>query len=306
MANIARKRKSYWKILPWLAIGAFIAASSITQILLPNNVIDGGVTGIAMVLAHLLGQEWLPYFVLALNIPCIIVAYKNFGRAFLIYMITGILLFSFFIFLLEGPLHGRLPVFTGDSLEVVVLGGIVLGLGIGLIIRKGGCSDGSEIIAIIINRTKGYTIGQVVVFLNLFVFLAAGYIYGEWNTSVRSFITYMVTYKTMDFVIVGLDEIKSTLIVSSKPKEITDTVVHELGLGLTILYGRGGYAGDDREILLVIVDRLQLAELKDIVLNIDPSAFIAVENLHEVVYGRQNYFNPTKINKKQKKLMSKA
>ncbi|MCH9632126.1 MAG: hypothetical protein S4CHLAM6_04550 [Chlamydiae bacterium] len=110
----------------------------------------------------------------------------------------------------------------------------------------------------------------------------------------------------MDFVIVGLDELKSALIISSKPKEISDTVVHELGLGLTILYGRGGYAGDDRELLLVVVDRLQLAELKDIILNIDPSAFIAVENLHEVVYGRQNYFNPTKINKKHKKLMMEA
>lgn len=305
MANFTRKRKPFWKIIPWIAVGAFIAAASIVYILLPNNVIDGGVTGIAMIIAHLIGQKWLPYLVLALNIPCIIVAYKNFGKVFLLYMVSGILLFSFFLFLFEHVLH-HLPVFHGDSLEVVVLGGIVLGLGIGLVIRKGGCSDGSEVIAIIVNRTRGYTIGQVVVFLNFFVFLIAGYIYGEWNTSVRSFITYLVTYKTMDLVIVGLDEIKSTLIISSKPKEITDTVVHELGLGLTILYGRGGYAGDDRELLLVFVDRLQLAELKDMVLNIDPSAFIAVENLHEVVYGKQNYFNPTKINKKQKKMMANA
>jgi uncharacterized membrane-anchored protein YitT (DUF2179 family) len=305
MANITRKRKSFWKIIPWIAIGAFIAASSIVFILLPNKVIDGGVTGIAMILAHVVGQKWLPYLVLALNIPCVIIAYKHFGKGFLLYMAAGVLLFSFFLFLFEHVLH-NLPVFHGDSLEVVVLGGIVLGLGIGLIIRKGGCSDGSEVIAIIVNRKKGYTIGQVIIFLNLFVFIMAGYVYGEWNTSVRSFITYMVAYKTMDFVIVGLDEIKSALIISSKPKEITDTIVHELGLGLTILYGRGGYAGDDRELLLVVVDRLQLAELKDIVLNIDPTAFIAVENLHEVVYGKQNYFNPTKINKKQKKMMANA
>ena len=206
-------------------------------------------------------------------------------------MIAGILLFSFFLFVFEEILHD-LPSFHGDALEVVVLGGIVLGIGIGIIIKMGGCSDGSEIIAIVINRSKGYTIGQVVVFINFFVFLAAGYFYNEWNTSVRSFITYMVTYKTMDFVIVGLDEIKSVLIISGKPKEVSDTILHELGLGLTIIYGRGGFTGDDREILLVIVDRLQLAELKDIVLNIDTSAFIAVENLHEVVYGTQNYFKP--------------
>lgn len=305
MANIARKRKSYLKTIPLILIGAFIAAVSIKFILLPNRVIDGGVTGIAMILSHIFGQFWLPYFVLLLNIPCVFIAYKNFGKVFVIYMITGIVLFSVFLFLFEDIFH-NLAVFHGDSLEVVVLGGITLGLGIGLIIRMGGCSDGSEVIAIMINRSKGYTIGQVVVFINFFVFFIAGYVYGEWNTSIRSFITYIVTYKTMDFVIVGLDELKSALIISSKPKEIGDTVVHELGLGLTILYGRGGYAGDDREILLVVVDRLQLAELKDIILNIDPSAFIAVENLHEVVYGRQNYFNPTKINKKYKKLMSNS
>lgn len=304
MVDISRMRNSYWKTLPWIAIGAFVAASAIRFIILPNQVIDGGVTGIAMILAHLLGSKWLPYFVLALNIPCILIAYKNFGKAFLANMITGIILFSFFLFVLEEILY-NLPAFHGDALEVVVLGGIVLGIGIGIIIRMGGCSDGSEIVAILINRSKGFTIGQVVVFINFFVFLAAGYFYGEWNTSVRSFITYMITYKTMDFVIVGLDEIKSVLIISNKPKEVTDTIIHELGLGLTIIYGRGGYTGDDREILLVIVDRLQLAELKEIVLNIDPSAFLAVENLHEVVYGRQNYFNPTKINKKQKKFMAK-
>lgn len=305
MANITRKRKSYFKVAPWIIVGALIAAASIKFIILPNHVIDGGVTGIAMIFAHIFGSAWLPYLVLALNIPCVILAYKHFGKGFLIYLITGIVFFSFFLFLLE-DIFSTLPVFHGDSLEVVVLGGLSLGIGIGIIIRMGGCSDGSEVIAIIINRSKGYTIGQVVVFINFFVFLAAGYVYGEWNTSIRSFITYIVTYKTMDFVIVGLDELKSALIISSKPKEIADTVVHELGLGLTILYGRGGYAGDDREILLVIVDRLQLAELKEIILNIDPSAFIAVENLHEAVYGRQNYFNPTKINRKHKKLMMNA
>ncbi len=299
MVTLAKSRKSFCKTFIWVAIGAFIAAVSIKSIILPNNIIDGGVTGISMVVARMIGSKWLPYLIVVINLPCIYFAYRNFGKSLLVFLITGIILFSFFIFLLEDVIH-NFPEFHGDSLEVVVLGGIVLGVGIGIIIRNGGCSDGSEIIAIIINRSKGFTIGQVVVFINIFIFIAAGLVYQEWNTSVRSFITYMVTYKTMDFVIVGLDEIKSVLIISSKPKEVADTIIHKLGLGLTIMYGRGGYTGDDREILLVIVDRLQLSELKDIVLSIDPSSFMAVENLHEVVYGRQNYFNPTKINKKRK------
>lgn len=302
MVALAKTKKSFFKTFIWVAIGAFIAAVAIKSIILPNNIIDGGVTGISMVIARIIGPKWLPYLIIVINLPCIYFAYRNFGKSFLVFLITGIILFSFFIFLLEDVIK-NFPEFHGDALEVVVLGGIVLGLGIGIIIRNGGCSDGSEIIAIIINRSKGFTIGQVVVFINIFIFIAAGYFYKEWNTSVRSFITYMVTYKTMDFVIVGLDEIKSVLIISSKPKEVADTIIHQLGLGLTIMYGRGGYTGDDREILLVIVDRLQLSELKDIVLGIDPSSFMAVENLHEVVYGRQNYFNPTKIKKKAKALI---
>ncbi len=297
MSSFSGLKKSFWYSLIWLSVGAFTAACAIKMIILPNNIIDGGVTGISMILARLIGKQWLPYIVFLLNVPCVFLAYRHFGKRFVLFMMIGIVLFSFFLFLLE-DLIPNVPNFYGDPLEVVVLGGIALGVGVGLIIRMGGCSDGSEVLAIIVNRKKGFTIGQVVVFINIFIFILAGYFYQEWNTSVRSFITYMVTYKTMDFVIVGLDEIKSVFIISGKPKEISDTIIHKLGLGLTILYGRGGYTGDDREILMVIVDRLQLAELKDIILHIDPAAFMAIENLHEVVYGRQNYFNPTKIKKK--------
>ncbi len=284
----------------WMVIGAFLAAISVDMILQPNSLIDGGVTGISMILSHLLGQSYLPLFVVVINLPFIYLAFRSLGKKFVIQMIVGIVLFAVFLVVLEG-----VPPFHGDSLEVVVLGGIALGIGIGLIIRMGGCSDGSEILAIIVSRTKGFTIGQVVLFINAFIFAIAGFVYGDWNTAIRSFITYMVTYKTMDFVIVGLDEIKSVMIISSNPTDIADTIIHELGLGLTIVYGRGGFTGNDREILLVIVERLQLAELKDIVLGKDPTAFMAIENLHEVVYGKQSYWNPTKMRRKKKSTLLK-
>lgn len=279
----------------WMIIGAFLAAVSVDVILQPNALIDGGVTGISMILSHLFGRPFLPYFVFCFNIPFIYLAYRNLGKKFVIQMIIGIILFAIFLQLLE-----EFPKFHGDPLEVVVFGGITLGLGIGLIIRMGGCSDGSEILAIIASRSKGFTIGQVVLFINAFIFAAAGYVYGDWNTALRSFITYMVTYKTMDFVIVGLDEIKSVMIISQKPKEIADTIIHQLGLGLTIMYGRGGFTGSEREILLVVVERLQIAELKDLVLSKDPTAFMAIENLHEVVYGRGAVLRKPHFRKKKK------
>jgi uncharacterized membrane-anchored protein YitT (DUF2179 family) len=99
--------------------------------------------------------------------------------------------------------------------------------------------------------------------------------------------TYIVAFKMIDIVIVGLDELKSVLIISSKPQQLAEIITHELGLGLTIMHGRGGFTGDSREILFIIVERLDLAELKEIILREDPAAFMAIENLHEVVYGKQ-------------------
>ena len=155
-----------------------------------------------------------------------------------------------------------------------------------MIIREGGCLDGTEILGIIFNRRTGFTVGQVVLVCNIFVFGAAGLVFKDWHPPLMSLITYIVVIKIMDSVIVGLDETKSVLIISSKSKAIADAIIHELGLGLTIMYGRGGFSGDEREILYVIAERLQLAELKDLILREDPTAFIAIENLHEVANGK--------------------
>jgi uncharacterized membrane-anchored protein YitT (DUF2179 family) len=181
----------------------------------------------------------------------------------------------------------HVPHFIGDPLEIIVFGGAILGIGVGLIIRHGGCLDGTEILAILINRRWSFTVGQVVLVINIFIFAAYGWIFHDWHIALRSLMTYIVAFKMIDLVIVGLDELKSVLIISSKPKEVGHAITNELGLGMTIMHGRGGFSGDTREILFVIVERLDLSELKEIVLSYDPSAFMAIEDLHEVVYGRQ-------------------
>jgi uncharacterized membrane-anchored protein YitT (DUF2179 family) len=183
-------------------------------------------------------------------------------------------------------IHQYLPWrFEGETLEIVVVGGAMLGIGIGLIIRYGGCLDGTEILGIILNRKTGFTVGQVVLFCNFFVFGAVGLVLNDWHPALLSIINYFVVIKVMDTVIIGLDETKSVLIISQKSKAIAEAIIHELGLGLTIMYGRGGYSGDEREILYVIAERLQLADLKELVWREDPSAFVAIENLHEVSNG---------------------
>ncbi|MBI3508340.1 MAG: YitT family protein, partial [Chlamydiia bacterium] len=129
-------------------------------------------------------------------------------------------------------------------------------------------------------------VGQVIFFINIFIFGAYGYIFHDWHIALRSLMTYVVAFKMMDIVIAGLEELKSVLIMCSKPEKLSKIITHELGLGLTFIKGKGGYTGEDRDILFIIVERLDLAELKEIVLREDPSAFMAIENLHEVAYGR--------------------
>lgn len=280
----------------FMGIGALLAAMSIQIFLLPNKLIDGGIIGIAMIFTQLFGESLFPVYYFVLTIPFIYMSFRFIRRTFFIQMGVAVVLFSFFLTVLES-----VPSFHGDPLEIIVIGGGILGVGAGLIIRYGGCLDGTEILAIIINKKYGFTVGQVVLVINFFIFSMYGAIFQDWHIALQSLLTYVVAFKMMDIVIVGLDELKSVMIISSSPEKLTEVIMNELGLGLTVMYGRGGYSRDPREILFVIVERLDLADLKELVLSVDPSAFIAVENLHEVVYGK-----PEQIAKKAKRKRRKA
>ncbi len=264
-----------------LVCGALLGAFAIRVFLLPNNLIDGGIVGLSLIGGRLFGDQYVSLFLILLNVPFIYLAYKHIRKTFVVQMIIAVALFAGFLVICSG-----IAPFKGESLEIIVIGGAVLGVAAGLIIRFGGCTDGTEILAIIINRKFGFTVGQVILFINIFVFAAYGLIFRDWHIALKSLMTYIVAVKMMDFVITGLDELKSATIITSEPQMLADSITKELGLGLTVMYGRGGYSGDDREILFVIVERLDLAALKELVQRKDPSAFVSIQNLHEVVYGK--------------------
>lgn len=283
----------------WIVLGTCLAAISIRIFLLPHNLIDGGTIGIGLILARVFGSGYLSYFLIALNIPFIYLAYRHIRPSFLFYMLIAILLFAGFLILLE-----KAPSFSGDTLEIIVFGGALLGVGAGLIIRNGGCLDGTEILAILINRKHGFTIGQVVLVANIFIFGIYGLIFKDWHIALQSLMTYVVAFKMIDMVIVGLDELKSVLILSSKPTELAKVITEELGLGLTVIHGKGGFSGASRDLLFIIVERLDLSELKEIVLREDQRAFMAIENLHEAVAGKQATFSPYR-KRRPRRLLSK-
>jgi uncharacterized membrane-anchored protein YitT (DUF2179 family) len=282
MAKQTRSLKYFLVSSFWMAVGTLLVALSLELFLIPNKIIDGGIIGIAMIGAQLFGQQFFPAFFVLLNLPFVYLAWRNLGKSFVTQMLIAILFFIGFISALHhfAPWH-----FEGDMLEVIVIGGLLLGIGVGLIIRVGGCLDGTEISAILLNKRYGYSVGQVVLIFNIFIFCLSGLAFGDWHPPIYSFMTFIVAIQLIDKVIVGMDETKSVMIMSERSKKIADAIIHELGLGLTVMYGRGGFSKEDCEILYVIAERLQLQGVKDVAYREDPHAFIAIENLHEVSFG---------------------
>lgn len=279
----------------WMSVGAFLAAFAIEVFLIPNQLIDGGVVGIAMIFGNIFGTHLIPPLLLLFTFPFLILAFRYIGKAFLVHMLIAVLLFSGSLVFINHVLGWE---FQGSNLEVVVIGGGLLGVGVGLIIREGGCVDGTEILGIIINRKYSFSVGQVVLVCNIFIFSVAGLVFRDWHPPLLSLINFMVAAKVMDTVIVGFEETKSVIIISKLSKNIAQAIIHEMGLGLTVMYGRGGFTGADQEILYVIIERLQLADLKDLIFKEDPNAFIAIENLHEVANGMQGL----SIHRKRRKI----
>jgi uncharacterized membrane-anchored protein YitT (DUF2179 family) len=268
----------------WIELGAFLAAIAIEFFFIPNNLIDSGVVGLSMILDSKIDAYAFPFLLIALNLPMIYIAYKHLGKIFVFYMVLANVLFGVF----ASALHGRFA-FHGDVLEVVVSGGILMGVGIGIIIRNGTCLDGSEIFAILMSKKHGYSIGQIIIFINLFVFAAAGVIYKNWHVALQSFITYLIAVKLIDMIVVGLDEMKAVMIISRNPEKIAHAIIEEMGITCTLIHGRGGFSHEDRQIIYVTVERLQLADLKEIIYAEDSRAFVTIHNLHEVLHGEKIY-----------------
>lgn len=262
----------------FLLIGAFIASVGLDMFLIPNKIIDGGVVGISIILGYLTNIP-IGLYIFMLNIPFVFVGYKQIGKSFSISTFFSITMLSLMVSLLS-----RIPPVTNDLLLATVFGGIILGIGVGLIIRYGGSLDGTEIIAIILDKRTGFTVGEIVLFFNLFILSAAGFVFG-WERAMYSLIAYFIAYRIIDITIEGLDESKAILVISDNAEEIAKVLLARLGRGATFLDGRGAFTGQKKKILYSIISRLEIAKLKSIVKEIDPHAFVTITDVHEVMGG---------------------
>lgn len=280
--NVSHKSLSKVKLIKmifFIILGSILMGVGIEEFLVPNKILDGGITGISIMLSHLTGIK-LGLFIFILNIPFFYIGYKQIGKTFALSTLLGITVLSISTTLLHD-----VPVFTTDPLLATVFGGIVLGAGVGIVIRYGGSLDGTEILAILANKKLPFSVGEIVMFFNVFIFTTAGFVFG-WNRAMYSVLAYFIAYKTIDIVIQGLDESKSAWIISENHKIIGEAILARLGRGVTYLNGEGAYTGDDKKVIFCVITRLEEAKLKSIVEELDPNAFLAVANISEVRGGR--------------------
>ncbi|AQQ55175.1 hypothetical protein B0X71_16270 [Planococcus lenghuensis] len=258
--------------------GAVLMAMGIEVFLVPNMIMDGGIVGISIIL-YTLTDVRLGLFIFLLNIPFFFLGYKQIGKTFAISTVFGITVLS----LATNYLHS-VAAFTQDELLATVFGGIFLGAGVGLVIRYGGALDGSEILAILLNKQFPFSVGEIIMFFNVFIFGWGGFVLG-WDRAMYSVLAYVIAFRTIDIVIDGFDQSKSAWIISNNPEEVGDAIVARLGRTVTYLSGIGGYSGEDKKVIFCVVTRIEEAKLKSIVEELDPSAFLAVADINEVRGG---------------------
>jgi uncharacterized membrane-anchored protein YitT (DUF2179 family) len=262
----------------FIILGILSAGMGIHGFLLSSRFIDGGVTGISMLLSKVLGLP-LPILILAINMPFIGLGYRQIGRAFAIRSALAIMGLS----LCLATVH--YPDVTPDKLLTAVFGGFFIGAGMGLAMRGGAVLDGTDIAALLISKKSHlFRVGDVILGLNIVIFLTAEFFLGV-EPALYSILTYLSATKTLDFLLHGLEEYTAITIVSERSAAIREALTLGLGRGVTVYKGRGGMSGADQEILFCVVTRLEIGKVMNIVHDLDDSAFITVGALAEVKGG---------------------
>ncbi len=268
--------------LAFVIAGVLLAAFGLKGFLVPNGFIDGGVTGISLLanhITHIPVSVWLVVF----NAPFIYLGLKQIGKDFAKQTLAAVAGLAVVIFFLD------FPVITHDKLLISIFGGFFLGAGIGLAMRGGCVLDGTEIIAVYINRKSVFSIGDIILIINVVIFIVAAFILGI-EAALYSILTYLSASKTVDFIIQGIEEYTGVTIISAKSKEIREAIIHSLGRGVTIYKGERGYGSNiyaDKEIdiIFTVVTRLEVSKVKEVTKLIDRKAFMVMNVITETNGG---------------------
>ena len=264
-------------------LGVLSAMIALEGFMLPNHFLDGGITGISIVVEEILQ---IPFTILLVvfNLPFLFLGYKKIGKTFAVRALIYIILLTILMHFIEIP-----PV-TKDQVLIAVFGGFFIGLGIGLVIRGGGVLDGLEIMAFYTVRNSGFTTGEIILAFNALIYLGAAFVFGV-ETAMYSFLVYFTAMKTSDYVVDGFEEFTALTIISKECEDVKSFIVNDLGKAITVYKGERGYlpgsysVRHNCDIIMTIVTRLEIHRIKEATLEIDPTAFFFVQRIKEVKGG---------------------
>lgn len=286
------RNKSLRKIIEYLilTIGSVISAFALEQFLIPNTILDGGVTGISIIIYKLTNIP-LSLLVVLINIPFMYIGYRNLGKRFLFRTAYSMLVFSLFLsfFELFSPL-------TEEMLLATFFGGAILGVGVGLIIKSGGCNDGTESLAMVISKKTSLSVGQIVLIFNLVIYTLAGFIFG-FDRAMYSLLTYIITFKVIDFVSEGLEQAKAAMIITDKGTNISEEIYKRLGRTTTKIRAKGLISGE-KEVMYCVLTRIEIFELRHIIEELDESAFVTITDVSDIIGDHIKSTNKKKLFKK--------
>ncbi len=260
-----------------LILGVLFAGFGLEGFLIPNHFIDGGITGISMLLAQLTHVS-IAVWLVVINVPFLIAGYFYLPGRLVAKGAIAILALALCVVFLPYPLM------THDKLLAAVFGGFFVGAGIGLAIRGGGVLDGTEILAILVDKRWGISVGDVILILNIAIFSIAAFVLGI-EPALYSILTYLAASKTVDFLIYGIEGYFAVMIISEDSNRIKRTILDDMNIGVTILKASGGYKEVDRDILFCVVTRLELPGIKQVIKGLDGNAVIFVSPITDASGG---------------------
>ena len=259
-----------------LIIGAGCAAFSIECFLIPNTILDGGVTGVSMMINYVSVMP-LSILIVVINIPFFIVGFKALGRRFLAHSVISMAAFALFL-----ELFHDVDTVTNSELLAVVFGGVLLGVGVGTVLRYGGCLDGTEIAAMLLSKKVSVSTGQIIFMINIIIYITAGILFG-WDRALLSLLTYFITFKIIDLVEEGMQQAKAAMIITEHATELADTIYRRLGRTCTFISAEGLVSGSQKTVLYCVITRVEVSELKRIINEADVSAFVTISEVSEIL-----------------------
>ena len=306
MSVLKKLKKFKIKNFILLTLAGIINAIGVTVFIAPVNLYDSGISGTSILLSQITPEQFsLSVFLLILNVPLFLYGLKRQGVVFTVYAIYTVAIYSLAAWLITDvlPIDVSMasPLAGSDLLLCALFGGLISGIGSGLAIRFGGAMDGIEVMAVIFAKKLGISVGTFVMIYNVLLYIVCGFVLGSWILPLYSIVTYAAALKTIDYIVEGFDRSKAAMIVTMKPDDVGAAVSETFECGITVMDAKGYYSDQHKTILYVVLNRFQIEALKEIVVAVDPTAYVSVSEVADVFHPRKQNLKSDKYSERTEK-----